>query len=259
MLHNIKEPQFFFKAMLKRFYLFILIIASILITSCSSQKKSYTIGIDPSFFPLDLMGKEVNLFAFSNELLYEISRIEGVSLKRVNMSWDNLLTGLDEKKYDGILSSMYPYAHVLNKYRFSNLFLHTGPVLVSRKTVSTSFFEGMKKAEVAVSSIEDKTLLIKLYPQIIIHFYNSIPMALNSLLNETIDAVMINYILALNFSHDLYAKEIKILTPPLNDMGLRLITKSDNQTPLIEIFNRGLEKLQNQGIYIKLLKKWSLD
>ncbi len=258
MLHNIKENQSPFKVMFNRFYLLILIIFPILFTSCSSQKKTYTIGLDPSFFPLDLMGKQTNLLAFSNELLYEISKIEGVNLKRVNMSWDNLLSGLDKKKYDSILSSMHPYIYILNKYHFSNLLLHTGPVLVSKLGSSTHLFDGMKGKEVAVSSSEDEALLIKLYPQVIIHSYHSIPIALNALLNETIDAIMMNYILALNFSQDLYAKEIKILTPPLNDMGLRLITRNGDQE-LIKIFNRGLKKLHDQGIYIKLLKKWSLD
>ena len=49
------------------------------------------------------------------------------------MNSDNLLWGLDEKKYDGILSSLQPLVFNLKSYAFSHVFLFSGPVIVAPK------------------------------------------------------------------------------------------------------------------------------
>lgn len=91
--------------MLKRVCTFLLL--AIVLVSCGARGKTYKIGIDPSFYPAQLGGKEPNVYAFSKELLQAISHEEGVFFETVTMAWDNLIYGLKGKQYDGMLSSRH--------------------------------------------------------------------------------------------------------------------------------------------------------
>lgn len=238
---------------------FLLILLTLTLVGCGSKGKTYSVGVDPSWFPLNLMGKEANVFAFSNELLFEISRLEGVNFSRINRSWDNLTQGLEEERYDAILSSIHPYVFELRKYSFSDLYLTTAPVLVVRGNSEMNVEGSLEGKEIAVSSKETEALFIRLYPEVVIRYYSMIPNALNALLSDMVDGVVVDYIPATAFIQDLYKEEVKMATPPLSDAGLRLITMHDAHPELVEAFNRGLEKVRDKGIYEKLLKKWDLN
>ena len=51
----------------------------------------------------------MNVSAFTDDLLKEISQLEGIYFEKITMSWDNLVNGLQEEKYDGMISTIYPY------------------------------------------------------------------------------------------------------------------------------------------------------
>ena len=244
--------------MVKRYFtLSLLLIVSIFIlvsSGCSSGGKTYRVGVDPTWYPLDLMGKEANVFAFSNDILKEVSRLEGVYFKRVNMSWDNLLIGLKEGTYDGMLSSLHPYIYNLSSYDFSELMLHTGPVLVVRGEANIASMGQMVGKEIAVDSQTNEALLIQLYPDVIVRYYALIPQGLNDILAELIDGALINNIPATAFVQDLYEGRVKIASPPLNDAGLRMVTLQGENKELIDIFNRGLEKIRDKEFTISFLK-----
>ena len=47
----------------------------------SPTKKHYIVARDPTWYPLDFMGKGDNVLAFSDELLNQIAKIEGFSVE----------------------------------------------------------------------------------------------------------------------------------------------------------------------------------
>ena len=239
--------------------LLLLLFAAITLSACGSKGKTYRIGVDANWYPLNLMGKESNIYAFTDELLREISREEDVFFERINVSWDNLILGLKEGHYDGMLSSITPRVFMETVYEFSEPFLHTGPVFVVRSDVKMSFLKEMKGKEVAVNSLQTEALLLELYPGVIVHYYNFIPEGLNDVIFNNIDAALVDCLLASSYIRDLYSGKIKIASPPLNDSGLRLLTLHGENKELITLFNRGLCKLQDNGTYDKLLKKWELN
>ncbi|WP_420421447.1 substrate-binding periplasmic protein [Simkania sp.] len=238
---------------------FLVIVLSLTLVGCGSKGKTYTVGVDPTWFPLNLAGKEPNVFAFSNELLLEISRHEGINFDRLNLNWDNLTMGLEEGKCDAILSSVYPYVFELRKYDFSELYLNTGPVLLIKGDSMLNVSGAMEGKEIAVRNQEQEALFIRLYPKAIVRYYNQIPNALNALVGDYVDGVVVGYIPATAFVEDLYEGKLKIATPPLNEAGLRLLTVHEEHPELIEAFNRGLGKVRSSGKYEILLKKWDLD
>lgn len=241
-----------------------LFIFLICLTFCScgcSKKKShdYRIGLDPSWYPLEIPGMDKNLLAFSTELLHEIASLRKVKIAIIHMSWDNLTLGLAEKEYHGVLSSLYPYLFYEKKYSFSDPYLMTGLVLVVPAKSSITSLDKLKDKEVAVLRGSTAVTLVDKYPGVQTKEYDAVPSALNDLLQQNVDAVLVDYLIAQAYIRDLYHGQLKIATAPLNDQGLRLITLYDQAPGLIKDFNRGLKELKENGKYLELLKKWGFS
>ncbi|WP_316359283.1 substrate-binding periplasmic protein [Candidatus Neptunichlamydia sp. REUL1] len=230
-----------------------------LLAACGSGGKTYRVGMDPSWYPIDLQGKETNVYAFANELLVAIGREEGVFFERVTMGWDNLIYGLKEKRYDGMLSSMTPRNFLERTYAFSDPILHIGPVLIVKDGVKVSALGQMNGREVAVDTLSSEAVLLERFPGVIVQYYYSIPDGLDDVIAGIYDGVLVNYIQATSYVRDLYFGKVKIATPPLNDAGIRLLTLNGDNAELVEVFNRGLDKLRSDGKLEKLLKKWELN
>ncbi|MDN3508635.1 MAG: transporter substrate-binding domain-containing protein [Candidatus Neptunochlamydia sp.] len=243
--------------MLKRLCTFLFV--AIVLVSCGAKGETYRIGIDPSFYGAALVGKEAEIYAFSKELLCAISHEEGISFESVTTAWDNLIYGLKNDQYDAILSSISPRINLLKTYNFSDPFLYIGPVLVMKKDMKVSSVKHLRGKEISVESMNQEVLLIEKYPGVNVHYYYSIPEAFEEIVTGQIDGILIDYPQATSYIRNLYREKVRIATPPLNDLGLRLVTLNGEEKELVEAFNRGLDKLRDNGTYEKLLEKWELN
>ena len=112
--------------------------------SPSSSIHEKKIGVDPSWFPLAISGRENNVTGFSTDLLKEIGKIEKLHITKVTVNWDDLVEGLKKHKYEAILSSIPSYAFNKQIYDFSDLYLLTGPVLI---VATDSTIDSLKKTK----------------------------------------------------------------------------------------------------------------
>lgn len=246
------------KRSISRGVYYLLALAFIVLGACSSSPQTYKIGIDPTWFPLDVINKEPYILAFSTELLQKIAHLKHVEFERVTVSWDNLLEGLKKRQYEGILSSLEPYGFNLEKYQFSENFLNTGPVLVMRENATKSEVDTLYEKEIAAFSQNDEQLLMQKYPDAIVRMYDSLQKALVDLSIGNLDAVLIGYLQAFSYVNDIYHEKLKIVSSPLNNEGLKLVTLAKDQQKFIQLFNEGLNELKKNGEYDELLSKWKL-
>ncbi len=225
---------------------------------CSAVKEEYSVALDPSWAPLFLEGKEKQITAFSTELLQQVGNREDIIFKKFTVSWDQLLTGLQEKKYDAILSSVQPYAFNAKLYDFSNIYLSTGPVLIVPITSTVTSLTELSGKQVAVQPQIKDTLILEKYEGILIRNYSSVPQALNALERGDVDAALVDVLLAKAYIRDLYHGKLKIVSSPMDTEGLRLLTRHGEHPKLIAAFNRGLKALQKQEKLDDIEKKWGL-
>ena len=100
--------------------------------SCTGpSSKTFRIAIDPSWYPLPLMGQEKYVLGFSTELLQEIVKIETSLLQPSRQVGIPSYGDFQEGHYEGMLSSLEPQLFNMKDYDFSELYLPTGLVLVS--------------------------------------------------------------------------------------------------------------------------------
>lgn len=243
----------------KSFYLIFLIPC--LFFSCSEKRafeNTYVIGFDPSFYPLNLEGKEIYVRGFFEELSNLIRKEVRLNLIMLPMNWDNLVEGLDFSDYSGILSSI-PYTRKnQNNFEFSKLFLSTGPALVIQKQTGFKTFEDFKEGFIGCVQFSEEDLYLQTLTNVFPHYYPSSSAALLALSKNEIDGALISGIPAISYVDDLYQDQLKIAGRILSDQGLRLLTKKDQHKKLIALFDEGLEGVKRSGAYTQLLKKWKL-
>lgn len=245
---------------MKRFFqaLFCLFL-TLFLTNCSSDSSSkmYRIGMDPSWYPLDVMGKEKNLTGFTQELLQMMTEQSGMQFTLIEKNSQDLEEGLKKGEYEGMLSSLMPYVFYDNQYSFSHRFFHTGPVLVVPVNTMVYSLESLSHKEVGViRGSTNAGLVASQSPQVIIRFYDSVPKALDDLVKGNLDAVVIESIVAMSYCNDIYQGKLKVATKPYTDQGLRLVTLFDKYPELIERFDKALKALLDNGSYDQLEAKW---
>jgi len=241
-------------------YLELLSLCCLLLLLAGCGKSNHTgpsrVAFDPTWYPVEVAGNEARINGFTNDLMMQIAEIGSLNYLLVNGQWDDLLLGLDRKRYDAVLTSLYPYNFYQARYAFSKLFLPTGPVLVMRIDDEFSGWEKMGGKEVAVFSDNDATL-IQSYP-IILREYDQVSTALTHLVEGRVDGVLLGTLLAVPYVNDLYRTSLKVVTSPLTDEGLRLVTRKDAGPRVMKKFDTGLLLLREDGRYDELLHKWTL-
>ena len=232
-------------------------LLAIYLGGCSSSpSRVYTVGVDPYWFPLELVNREAYLFAFTAELLELVAQEKHLHIQRAAANWDDLLYGLTAHKYDAVCSSLEPYNFNLEKYSFSKNFFDTGLVLVA--TVEASDMGSFIEKTIAVMTSEDEQLLMQKYPEAFFHRYDSLPKAFEALREGSVQALATDYLQACNYISDLYSEKCKIISPPLSPEGIKLVTLAKEEPYFLKLFNEGLQQLKKNGVYDKLLKKWKL-
>lgn len=233
----------------------------ILLSACSSpmKKKNYMIGIDSSWYPMDLEGQESQVLGFSLDLLSEIAMEQDLNLERIDENALALIPSLNRERFQGVLTVMQPQIFLEDKYVFSNLYLVTGPSLVVHKNSLIDDLGELSGKEIAVMEGSNDSLLLRESEGVIIRSYDQVAQVLLAIANGEIDGAIVDFLIAERYIRDLYREQLMLATPPLEKRGLRLIALRGKEGEfLVKQFDRGLKALHKNSDYKKLLEKWSL-
>jgi polar amino acid transport system substrate-binding protein len=251
------EQNMIQKQLLFSFYF----LLTLFCVSCSSEEKpehKSIIGLDPKWSNLDLMGKEYNVYAFSDDFIMLVTQYEDIKLSIMHIQADNLLTELVERRLDAILSPLEPTAENRQLYDFSDPYLMLGHVLVIPSNVSISELGDIEGKVVAVPRQTSWLLAKDSFPRVTATHYDELSVALDLLELGKVDVVIAGILPAYTFCENLYKGILKVATPPLDSKSLRLVTRRGENKEFIEAFNHSLTEMKNKGTYDLLLRKWSL-
>jgi polar amino acid transport system substrate-binding protein len=231
--------------------------------SCSringlDPSKVFVIARDQNWYPLNLMGKEKAILAFSNEILLAIAKKEGLKLELVTVSADSLFANLEKGKYDAILSALTPSDFNKNSFAFSDPFLFIGPVLVVPANSTITSLSQLNKKIIGVRRGAHIVFDISEY-DILFTPYDNMNTAFSDLEKGRLAGIIMP---ALQAQHFILSKggKAKVVSTPLTNEGLRIVAKPGTHSDiLIEKYNHGLKELKEEGTYDKLLHKWGLS
>lgn len=243
------------------FRFLITLTISLFFIGCSSSPsdKTYRIGIDSSFFPLNLGEKEMYVNAFTSDLLEEISKNRELNFTLATRNWDDLIFDLKRGQYEAILSAMKPTLPNQGQFNFSELYLETGPVLVMQKGAPHPSLDQLpNNSYIGVMANTRAAIFAETKPNIIPKYYDSERDLCEATRIGEVNGALIEGILAMSFVRNLFEGSLVIVSPPFFDEGIRLITLKEQNEELLAEFNKGLQEIKKKGIYDKLLAKWKL-
>ncbi|NGX62031.1 MAG: L-cystine-binding protein FliY [Chlamydiae bacterium] len=218
----------------------------------SLSADGYSIGRDPSWAPLQVDTFQDPLNAFTNALTQAIAKKEGMFLRLFDVSTINLFYNLDSREVDAILSSLPPSDVTQDRYSFSDPLLMLGPVLVVRENSPATSLADLGGKIVAVNQFDNSVLVVQDYPTIVIRYYKNMPNALDDLSNSKVDGVLLATLEAHALIPARYQDEVKIVSGPLTDRAIRLLTLEGENEGLITKFNKGLSALEKESLYTSL-------
>lgn len=241
----------------------IILVLLLLIKGCSHGGKAfhtYKVAYDSSWGNTNLMGKERNISAFSQVLLDTIAKNEKKRVELIQVTSDNdMIRGLYDHEYDGLLTTLQPSPINQMSLIFSDLYFKLGSVLIVREGSPVKGWNEFTRKIVAVQANSPNILDLEKDPTIQIKLYDNILNALADLDNGSIDGVLFPALPAYVYAHTFYAGKLKIVTEPLTDEGLRLVTLNTPQgKEFVDFFNGGLKNLKEDGSYDQLLNVWGL-
>ena len=245
---------------IKLIFCFFLLL--LFLTCCEkkdSRKKIYTIARDPYFYPADLSGKNDNVLAFIDDLLFQISLEEEIKIQIVNVGWNNQLFNLKKNKYDGVISSYIPDVFSKETYAFSDLFLGIGDVLVVKNDSEIESIDSMQGKTIGIRKDSLAIFNLEKFSNMYMKTYINSACALEMLVKGSLDGVVMNILEAYAFTTNIYYDQLKVIASPLTSEGLRMIVMRNKNLGLISFVNVGLKKLKGNGKYDFLLTKWDLD
>lgn len=219
----------------------------------------FFIAADNKWYPISLLGKEQYMQGFTTELLQEISREEGFKFRFMTVGSAQLFDSLDRGIYDGVISTLMPDVVRREKYLFSDPYYLVGPVLVVPTHSKIKGLNDLDGKSVGIRRGSPAVFVLSGYPGILLVTFDNMTEALDRLLSDRLDGVIVDSMIAHTYTQGIYANQLKVVTNPLLDEGFRLIAKHGRLGEhLIEKFDAGLKKVKEKGIYKQLLNKWEL-
>ena len=221
--------------------------------SCSPQSNIKKVGVDSSFYPVDLAGISQNVMGYVRDLLMEVSSESSLDLSIVDTSWDRLIYGLESGEFNACISSIPQYNFNEAKYDFSDPLLDVGLVLVTQKDAPFNSFADLSGKEVAYINGSDGDLVLEKQDVIMRDYpgYGEMLQAISSGKNE---ACILPRLIAEKYIANHYSDKLKIISKELTPESLRIITLKKKETIFLSKFNRALKKVDTKT----LRKKFSL-
>lgn len=248
---------------MKRFIILILISLAFLfitrgVAPSIAVERTYRIARDPSWYPFNLRGKEKSVTAFSDELLQRMAREEQVRVEMISAPWDTLVPLMEKGSCDAILTGVTPTRRFTDRYLFSVPYLLLGPVLVVREGSPIKRVSDLQELRLGVQRGQAKGFIMPQNSRLDIQMYDDLGEALEDLIERDLEGVIMDALAAHIAEKGYYRGQVKVVTEPLNDIGLRMMTLQGDNEELIQSFNSRLEDYQKRGIVDELAEKWGV-
>ncbi|MBK5200136.1 MAG: transporter substrate-binding domain-containing protein [Spirochaetaceae bacterium] len=226
-------------------------------------KETITMATNAEWPPLEFVDDKGKVVGYEVELTEALSTVTNYNWKVVNVAWDGIFAGMANGAYDGLASGVSVTEERKQAMIFSNPILtEAQAIIVNSGTTNppTNLDELVgKKVGVLMGSIGD------LYLQdsgkdINIKQYDNIAFSIEDMLNNNLDAVVVDSIIAGEFvlkNENYKAKLIK--SGEADSVGTPIamcFPKGD--TEIVEIVNKALAELEANGTIATLKAKYGI-
>jgi ABC-type amino acid transport substrate-binding protein len=215
------------------------------------------VGTDNTYAPMEYMDKDdpTRLIGFDVDLGDALSKYLNKDIVWKPTAWDGIFAGLQNKKYDLIISSVNDTPERRQTMTFVD-YANMGQVILVKadSTANIKTIDDLKGKNVGVQINTTSEDALKQAGGINIKRYNTFPEALLDLGNGRLDAVVVDepvgrYYLAQD--KDKY----KMAGDPFMSEPVGIVLRKD-ETELAQAIQQALEKMKSDGTYDKIYNYW---
>lgn len=241
-------------------FLFVGILALGLIPSglANAQSPVLRVGTEAGFMPFEYVDDKTNeLSGFDMDLIRAIGQELGMTVQISNINWDGLIPGLLSNHFDVLIAGITITEERAQSVNFSTPYFESVLTIMVRQennTIQTLDDLAGKTAAVQISTTGD-FVAEELEGIKGINRYNTVPEAMQAVINRNADAALIDLPVAQAYLAHNPATPLKAMGA-VSDSDFFGIAVRKQNTELLEKINGALESLKTNGIYDELYNKW---
>ncbi len=212
------------------------------------------IGTDGTFPPMESTASGGALMGYDIDLGNRIGEELGAEVEFKNIPWDDLFKALDNKQVDMIMSSVTVTDERKQTYDFSQSYLNSGQVVISRKvdTTITSAQDLQGKRIAVQEGTTNETEALKLTTEVLVIRYPDYVLATQALVDGKADAILSDLPAAKGIITE--NPTLKISSDPVTNEFYGIVLRKGD--PLVTKINEILSSLRTQGVLTDLKQKW---
>ncbi len=232
------------------------------VVSCAKKEPTkLTIATDSTFPPMEMVDTNKNIVGLDIDLMNAAAKAGGFAVEFKSTAWDGIFAGLDNGKYDAVMSSVTITDERKKTIDFSIPYFNAGQILVVKtETNGVTTLDDLKGKKVGAQigttgAFEiDK---VKDADKITEKTYDDIGLAVADLANGRIDGVVVDTPTAANYAlqSDQYKGKLKIVGKPFTEEYYGVAVKKGN-TKVLDVINAGLKKVLDAGDNKAIEDKW---
>ena len=231
------------------------------VVSCAKKEPTkITIASDATFPPMEMVDTNKNIVGFDIDLMNAAAKAGGFTVEFKNTAWDGIFAGLDNGKYDAVMSSVTITDERKKTMDFSLPYINAGQILTVRADSNAMTLDDLKGKTVGAQigttgAFEiDK---VKAADKITEKTYDEIGLAFEDLSNGRIDGVVVDNPTAASYAlqNDKYKGKLKTVGTPFTEEYYGVAVKKGN-TKVLDVINAGLKKVMDAGGNKAIEDKW---
>lgn len=214
---------------------------------------------DPSWPGIAMNTSKAGLTVLGDELLQRIGQSKGFQAEMLSAGSTELLTGLDQGKWDAAFTTVVPEGPQRARYSFSNPFYLTGPLLMVRADSNHQKLSDLENKPVGLPQGNTRYFSLIRDFSVLINPYDELAVAVDRLVAGNLEGVIAPMEQTRLFLGGYYKDRLRVAGLPLTRDGIRLVTRRGAQDELIEAFNDGLQEHIRSSQFRALMKKWGVS
>lgn len=242
---------------MKKILVTILVLLAVLSLSSGVMAQRYVVGTNASFPPFEYV-EEGEIVGFDIDLIREIAKVQGFEVEFRDISFDSLIPGLASGSLDIVAAGMTITEKRKEVVAFSDPYYSANQsVLVhedSEEDLTVLF--GENNVGVQTGTTGDTWVREKLVERDIlkgeIRNYDSYVFVIRDLVNQNIDAAVLDKPVAETYSKD---NAVKVVAEVITGEEYGIAVGKNNQK-LQEEINEGLAKVKENGTMDQLIEKY---
>jgi polar amino acid transport system substrate-binding protein len=232
------------------------------VMSCAKKEPAkITIATDATWPPMEMVDTNKNIVGFDIDLMNAAAKAGGFAVEFKNTAWDGIFAGLENGKYDAVMSSVTITDERKKTMDFSLPYINAGQILVVKNETQgvTKLDDLMGKtigAQIGTTGAFEIDK-VKAADKITEKTYDEIGLAFADLANGRIAAVVCDNPTAAQYAlqNDTYKGKLKIVGERFTEEFYGVAVKKGN-AKVLDVINAGLKKVLDAGGNKAIEDKW---